>query len=100
MIDRKVFNRQIAILAEIHRHELSEPVIDEYYLLLTLRMTTDQFVRMARRLEMSPKAFWPLPGEFLPPVHERLGATELEAQAKAEGLTSGQPVTLLPRGAA
>ncbi|HXE84710.1 MAG TPA: hypothetical protein VN513_15395 [Gemmatimonadales bacterium] len=86
MIDRAVFNRQIAVLAEIHRHVLSGPTIDEYYALLSPRMTTEQFVKMARRIEMSAGGFWPKPAEFLPPVHERLGAEQLALEAKREGL--------------
>lgn len=85
MIDRAVFNRQIAILAEMHRHVLSAPTIDEYYALLSPRMTTEQFVRMARRLEMAG-GFWPKPGEFLPPVAERSGSDALIAAAQREGL--------------
>ena len=96
MIDRKVFNNEIAVLAEMHRHELSEPTIDRYYDLLTGRMTTAQFEQVCRRLAMSPKAFWPLPADFLPPVHERLGVAELESQARTEGLVSGAAVKLLP----
>ena len=96
MIDRAIFNRQIAVMSEMHRHVLSGPTIDEYYLLLSPRMTTEQFVKMARRIEMSTGGFWPKPAEFLPPVSERLGTDQLAAEAKREGLTSGATVKLLP----
>lgn len=86
MIDRAVFNRQIAVLAEMHRHVLSGPTIDEYYALLSPRMTTEQFVKMARRIEMSAGGFWPKPAEFLPPMHERLGPQQLALEAHREGL--------------
>ena len=98
MIDRAVFNRQIAVLAEMHRHVLSGPTIDEYYALLSPRMTTEQFVQMCRRLEMSAKAFWPLPGDFLPPPQERLGTAELDAAARLEGLPVPQRTAALPSG--
>ena len=98
MIDRAVFNRQIAVLAEMHRHVLSGPTIDEYYALLSPRMTTEQFVQMCRRLEMSAKAFWPLPGDFLPPPQERLGTAELDAAARLEGLPVPQRAAALPSG--
>ena len=85
MIDRDVFNRHIAVLAELYRHDLSLPVIEVYYALLSARLTTEQFVAAARRVAMSER-FWPAPGLFLPPVHERLTVEELDAQAVREGL--------------
>lgn len=95
MIDRTVFNRQMAVLAEIHRYVVSGPTIDEYYVILSPRMTTDQFVAMARRLATTGN-FWPKPGEFIPPQHERLGVEALDAAAQAEGLSPGvrEPVLL------
>lgn len=97
MIDRTTFNRQIAVMAEIHRHVLSAPTIDEYYALLSPRMTTEQFVRMARRIEMSAGGFWPKPAEFLPPVAERLGAEQLALAASREGLLArSQQLAQLP----
>jgi len=97
VIDRAVFNRQIAVMAEIHRHVLSAPTIDEYYALLSPRMTTEQFVKMARRIEMSAGGFWPKPAEFLPPINERASVEQLLAAAQREGLLSaGEQRAQLP----
>ena len=95
MIERTVFNRQMAIIAEIHRYVVSGPTIDEYYALLSPRMTTAQFVTIARRLEVSG-SFWPKPAEFIPPVAERLGVDALDEAAHLEGLSPGvrEPVLL------
>lgn len=105
MIDRDVFNEQMGILGDRHRHTLSPVTLNTYYDLLSGRMTTAQLVAAVNRHLMTPGAFFPGPGDLIPPLQERKTVAELEAQARAEGLqapakkpalTSGQP--RLPRG--
>ena len=105
MIDRDVFNEQMGILGDRHRHVLSPVTLNTYYDLLSGRMTTAQLVAAVNRHLMTPGAFFPGPGDLIPPLQERKTVAELEAQARAEGLnapaqkpalTSGQP--RLPRG--
>lgn len=86
MINRDVFDEQMSILGERHRHVLSAPTLAMYYDLLSGRMTTEQFVKEIRRHMMSPGAFFPGPGDLVPPLQERKTVAELEAQALAEGL--------------
>lgn len=100
MIDREQFNAWITVICESHRHTLTPPTIAAYYDLLSPRMTTDQFVQQARRHLATAGAFFPKPGDLMVPVMDLKTVAELEQQARVEGLTSGQPVTLLPRGAA
>lgn len=95
MIERQQFNAWITVICESHRHLLSPPTIAAYYDLLSPRMTTEQFVTMARRHLATPGAFFPKPGDLMPAIMDLKPASELEAQAKAEGLTSGATVKLL-----
>lgn len=97
MIDREQFNAWITVLCEAHRHTLTPPTIAAYYDLLSPRMTTEQFVQQARRHLVTAGAFFPRPGDLMVPVLELKTVAELEAQAKAEGLTSGATVKLLPK---
>lgn len=65
MIDRSIFNHQIAILAEMHRYDLSAPTIDEYYRLLSAHLSTAQFLAACDALAVDRSGFWPKPGAFL-----------------------------------
>lgn len=86
MIDRRIFDVEIAVLAEMYRHDISGPTIDRYYELLSPRMSTAAFRTVCRRHAMTPGGFWPKPADLVPPVHERETREQLDAAALREGL--------------
>lgn len=67
-LDRRVFLREMALLAErFNRPELSEPLIARYYDTLNSRLTTQDFERAARAI-FDGDTFWPAPLRFVEAV--------------------------------
>jgi len=96
MIDRRTFDVEIAVLAEMYRHDISGPTIDRYYDLLSPRMSTAAFRTVCRRHAMTPGGYWPKPADLVPPLHERETRDQLEAAALREGLGALAPAAAPP----
>ena len=65
MIDPHTFAMKMAVLAEVHRYEYSDVTAQEYYRLLSPRMTTEQFTAAVDALMLDGSKYWPKPGAFL-----------------------------------
>lgn len=65
MLDRTVFLREMAVLAELfNRPALSEVLIGRYFEFLSTRLTTEEFEAAARRI-FEEERFWPAPVTFV-----------------------------------
>lgn len=65
MLDKRVFLREMAVLAELYnRPALSEVLIARYYEFLSTRLSTAEFEAAARRV-FEEERFWPAPVTFV-----------------------------------
>lgn len=68
-IDRNVFLREMALLAErFSRPELSEPIVARYFETLNKHVNTREF-ETAARIIFDGDQFWPAPLRFVEAVH-------------------------------
>ena len=64
MLDKRVFMREMAMLAERFGRTVSEPVLLRYYDILAAGLTTADFERAAYEVFRDDQ-FWPAPARFL-----------------------------------
>lgn len=64
MLDKRVFLREMAMLAERFGRQVSEPVMLRYYEILSGALTTEAFQRAAFEVFRDDQ-FWPAPARFL-----------------------------------
>ena len=67
MIEREVFTREMALLAERFTRTLSAPVAARYYETLSANLTTLEFA-VAARILFDEETFWPAPARFIEAV--------------------------------
>jgi hypothetical protein len=75
-LDRTVFTREIALLAERFNRDLTGPVIALYYDMLSHQLSTDEFTQACRALFFGG-TFFPRPAEL---IHAVRGSAEDRAQ--------------------
>lgn len=65
MLDKKIFLREMAVLAELYaRPALSEVLVSRYYEYLASRLSTAEFEAAARTI-FETEQFWPPPVRFI-----------------------------------
>lgn len=101
MIDPHTFAVQMAILAEMHRYDISEVTTAEYYRVLSAEMTTEQFLTACDAIAMDESVYWPKPAAFLAVVRSKpLGVLPGDAWTQVRRLMKGYaspPVSLEQR---
>lgn len=98
MLDKRVFLRELGMLAERFGRTISEPVMLRYFESLSRELTTPEFEHAARVI-FDEDQFWPSPRRFVEAVHGSVKERGNEAWALAlKCASAGAPLPELPAG--
>lgn len=101
MLNKQVFAREMAILADRFGRSVSNPVLNSYYEALSNSLTDEEFIGAAKRI-FNESQFWPSPSEFVDKARGRVeDAAQLEWMEVMGGIAEDRKFTgLTPSGKA